>query len=351
MHYVDEGAGDPVLLLHGEPSWAFLYRKMIPPLAGDARVVAPDYFGFGRSDKPDADRGLLVRLPLRIDRAARGGARPSRRDGRRPGLGRADRPSTRGRASRPRRPPRDPEHGDRRRSRAVSGSGCASASSCGGWEPTSSPASSSGSSCVSELADDVVDAYNAPFPTPESKAGVLAFPELVPTEIDHPSAAAMLEVREALTRWEKPGARPLLRLRPDLLARGRGAARRADPGRRPGGDRRGRGSLPAGGEGRADRGADRALPQRAADGSLILSRRLGLVPLGAPLEAARRVPDRPCDERDREREARDAIWTAANAPMLPPIEEEHAERAAAQEVDAPHDRLDAEDPPICTSTP
>ena len=56
MHYLDEGAGDPVLLLHGEPTWSFLYRKMIPPLAAAARVVAPDYFGFGRSDKP-ADLG------------------------------------------------------------------------------------------------------------------------------------------------------------------------------------------------------------------------------------------------------------------------------------------------------
>ena len=52
MHYVDEGSGDPVLLLHGEPTWAFLYRKLIPTIAGVARAVAPDYFGFGRSDKP-----------------------------------------------------------------------------------------------------------------------------------------------------------------------------------------------------------------------------------------------------------------------------------------------------------
>ena len=50
----------------------------------------------------------------------------------------------------------------------------------------------------------MVEGYNAPFPVPESKAGVLAFPELVPTEADHPSAARMLEVRDALTRWEKP---------------------------------------------------------------------------------------------------------------------------------------------------
>jgi haloalkane dehalogenase len=59
-------------------------------------------------------------------------------------------------------------------------------------------------SSVTELADDVVEAYNAPFPTPESKAGILAFPELVPTELDHPSAGKMLEVRSALERWEKP---------------------------------------------------------------------------------------------------------------------------------------------------
>src|SRR5438445_4227202 len=52
MHYLDEGEGDPVLLLHGEPTWSYLYRKVIPQLVGARRVVAPDYFGFGRSDKP-----------------------------------------------------------------------------------------------------------------------------------------------------------------------------------------------------------------------------------------------------------------------------------------------------------
>jgi haloalkane dehalogenase len=55
VHYVDEGpsGGPVVLLLHGEPSWSYLYRKMIPPLvAAGYRVVAPDLIGFGRSDKP-----------------------------------------------------------------------------------------------------------------------------------------------------------------------------------------------------------------------------------------------------------------------------------------------------------
>ncbi len=52
VHYVDQGSGEPVLMLHGEPTWSFLYRKMIGPLARTHRVVAPDFVGFGRSDKP-----------------------------------------------------------------------------------------------------------------------------------------------------------------------------------------------------------------------------------------------------------------------------------------------------------
>jgi haloalkane dehalogenase len=59
MHYVDEGprdAPDTALCLHGEPSWAYLYRKMIPVFtAAGLRVVVPDWFGFGRSDKPEDD--------------------------------------------------------------------------------------------------------------------------------------------------------------------------------------------------------------------------------------------------------------------------------------------------------
>ncbi|MEL6971825.1 MAG: haloalkane dehalogenase [Bacteroidota bacterium] len=52
MHYVDEGSGETILLLHGEPSWSYLYRKMIPGLAEKYRVIAFDWLGFGRSDKP-----------------------------------------------------------------------------------------------------------------------------------------------------------------------------------------------------------------------------------------------------------------------------------------------------------
>lgn len=59
VHYVDEGASEaqPVLLLHGEPTWAYLYRKMIgPTVASGFRAVAPDLIGFGRSDKPIESR-------------------------------------------------------------------------------------------------------------------------------------------------------------------------------------------------------------------------------------------------------------------------------------------------------
>ena len=52
MAYVEHGSGDPILLLHGEPTWGYLYRRMIPPLARAGRAIVPDLVGFGRSDKP-----------------------------------------------------------------------------------------------------------------------------------------------------------------------------------------------------------------------------------------------------------------------------------------------------------
>lgn len=56
MHYLDEGQGDPVLLLHGNPTWSFYYRNLVAGLRGSHRVVAPDHIGCGWSDKPDARR-------------------------------------------------------------------------------------------------------------------------------------------------------------------------------------------------------------------------------------------------------------------------------------------------------
>ncbi len=65
MAYVESGAGDPILMLHGEPTWSFLYRRMIPPLAAAGRVIAPDLIGFGRSDKPVAPNAYSYRSHVR----------------------------------------------------------------------------------------------------------------------------------------------------------------------------------------------------------------------------------------------------------------------------------------------
>lgn len=203
MHYVDEGAGAPVLLLHGEPTWAFLYRKTIPRLARMARVLAPDYFGFGRSDKPtaiedysyDFHYASIERLAAELD--LRQTTVVVQDWGGPIGLRLAV------------------EHPERVARLVILNTGVgAGRAPSEEWlrfrafvrrvGPDLIPGQLVRISAVTELTDDVVEAYNAPFPVPESKAGVLAFPELVPTELDHPSAAKMLEVREALRGWEKP---------------------------------------------------------------------------------------------------------------------------------------------------
>lgn len=60
MHYVDEGEGDPIIPLHGEPTWGYLYRNVIPRLRKHGRVVVPDHMGFGKSETP-RDRAYTIR--------------------------------------------------------------------------------------------------------------------------------------------------------------------------------------------------------------------------------------------------------------------------------------------------
>ncbi len=60
MHYVDEGAGEPIVCLHGEPTWGYLYRNFIPRLSASQRVVVPDHMGFGKSETPQ-DRTYTLR--------------------------------------------------------------------------------------------------------------------------------------------------------------------------------------------------------------------------------------------------------------------------------------------------
>lgn len=69
MAYVEHGSGHPILLLHGEPTWGYLYRHMIPALSGIGRVIAPDLIGFGRSDKPVAANAYSYKSQVRWLRA------------------------------------------------------------------------------------------------------------------------------------------------------------------------------------------------------------------------------------------------------------------------------------------
>ena len=205
--YVDEGPADGavVLLLHGEPSWSFLYRRMIPVLAGAGlRVVAPDLVGFGRSDKParredysyarhvgwmrealfdgldlrdvtlvGQDWGGLIGLRLvaeHADRFARVVVANT-------GLPTGDQPMTDAFLAWQRFALESPRF---EVGRIVSnGSG-------------------------TPLAPEVVAAYDAPFPDDSYTAGARAFPALVPTRPDDPAAADNRAAWEALTRWEKP---------------------------------------------------------------------------------------------------------------------------------------------------
>ena len=203
MHYVDEGDGDPILLLHGEPTWAYLYRTMVPALSAAGRVIAPDYFGFGRSDKPtriedysyDAHFTSIERLVDALDlRAATvvvqdwGGPIGFRLAVERPD--RVSRLVVLNTGIDPGRAPSEEWLRFRSFVRRVG--------------PELLPGQLIRITCVNGLPDEVCEAYDAPFPVPESKAGVLAFPELVPTELEHPSTAKMLEVRDALGRWDRP---------------------------------------------------------------------------------------------------------------------------------------------------
>jgi haloalkane dehalogenase len=205
MHHLDEGHGDPILLLHGEPDWSYLYRKMIPSLAGAFRVIAPDYFGFGRSDKPteigwytydrhtESIKSLITKLDLHgITVVVQDWGGPI-------GL----RVAT--------------EMRDRFARLVVLNTGLMSPGR--GW-PTEgfmnwrNFAERVGldmpvgkvmqSSSVTELDEATLAAYEAPFPTRESKAGVAAFPLLVPIHEGDPGAAEMQRVREVLGTWEIP---------------------------------------------------------------------------------------------------------------------------------------------------
>jgi haloalkane dehalogenase len=206
MHYLDEGPSDakPVLMMHGEPSWCFLYRKMIPGVvAAGHRVLAPDLIGFGRSDKPaqkedytfqrhvDWVTSWIEHLDLKNitffgqDWGALIGLRVAA------------------------------ENADRYDRIIIGNGGLPTGDQTPGeaflrWQKFSqtSPQFDIGRlisrATVTEMSDEVTAAYDAPFPDDSYKAGARIFPSLVPTAPDDPAAAANRKAWEVFQKWEKP---------------------------------------------------------------------------------------------------------------------------------------------------
>ncbi len=204
MHYVDEGAGDVVLLLHGEPSWSYLYRHMIPPLRNAGfRVIAPDLIGFGKSDKPlrqtdysyarhvawirrfievlnledinlfCQDWGALIGLRVAAENEQRFA---------RIAVGNGFMPT-----------------GDENFPKAFK-----IWRAFARWSPWFPIGRIVQSGSISELTAAEVAAYDAPFPSRKYKSGARAFPRLVPTEPDNPASADNRRAWEALEQWQKP---------------------------------------------------------------------------------------------------------------------------------------------------
>lgn len=204
MAHVEAGDGPSVLMLHGEPTWSFLYRKMIPVFAeAGFRAVAPDLIGFGRSDKPATisdysyaghvawtlawlesldlsditlvcqDWGSLIGLRLAAEHPQRF-ARIVVANG---FLPIADRPAPKA----------------FRVWRAFAR-----------YTPVFPTGRIVQTGSASRLPDVVVAAYDAPFPAERYKAGARAFPRLVPTDPTDPAVPANRAAWDALGRWDKP---------------------------------------------------------------------------------------------------------------------------------------------------
>jgi haloalkane dehalogenase len=202
LHYLDEGEGAPIVCFHGEPTWSYLYRKMIPPLvAGGHRVIAPDFAGFGRSDKPtdrswytyDRHVELMTSLLEQVD--VRGATAVVQDWGGPIGLRWAT------------------ENPDRVDRLVIMNTGLFAGQvneAFLAWRDFAerNPDLPVGfviqSATATEVPQEVVDAYEAPWPDAASKAGAAQFPLLVPIRESDPGVAEMNEARERLSRWEGP---------------------------------------------------------------------------------------------------------------------------------------------------
>ncbi len=206
MHYVDEGPADAetVLMLHGEPSWSFLYRHMIPPVvAAGMRVVAPDLIGFGKSDKPVAREAYTYEshvgwMKQFLETLALGRITLFGQDwGSLIGL----------------RLAAENEHRFQRIVLANGGLPDGSQQMPDAfmkWRhfAATSPTFEIGQiiqrSTIKLLEDGVVSAYDAPFPSENFKAGARQFPLLVPISTDDPATAAVRAAWQVLGNWNKP---------------------------------------------------------------------------------------------------------------------------------------------------
>lgn len=206
MHYIEEGCGDEIVLcLHGEPTWSFLYRHMIPPLARGFRVVSPDMIGFGKSDKYAAPAdysfqmhydklvGLIEALDLRnITLVCQdwGGLL---------GLTIAA------------------NHGDRFARLVVLNTFLPTgeekiSDAFMHWRAFSQKVGMRmqvGRLVAQTITNydvpaEIVAAYDAPYPDDSYKAGAAVFPSLVPISPDMPGAKEMKAARNALSHWSKP---------------------------------------------------------------------------------------------------------------------------------------------------
>lgn len=206
VHYVEAGPSGaaPILLLHGEPSWSYLYRRMIPPLAAAGhRVIAPDLVGFGRSDKPVREEdysyqrhmdwlgSVVVELNLSditLFCQDWGGLLGLRM------VGEAPQRFARVIAANTFLPTGDEPPGEaflkwREFSQDV---------------PEFPAGEVIQKGTVSDLSPEIVAAYDAPFPDQTFTAGARRFPMLVPISPDDPASEANRAAWRALERFEKP---------------------------------------------------------------------------------------------------------------------------------------------------
>jgi haloalkane dehalogenase len=204
LAHLDEGEGAPVVFVHGEPTWSFLWRKAIPPVRDAGyRCIAPDLVGFGRSDKPtdmewySYDRHVASAAALLEDLDLRGATIVVHDWGGPIGLRLAV------------------EHAERIERIVILDTGLFTGSQrmSDAWIAFRDFVARTEDlpvgflvrgACKNDPGDAVVAGYEAPFPNAASKAGARAFPLLIPQEPDAPGAAEGRRVLHALREDERP---------------------------------------------------------------------------------------------------------------------------------------------------